>query len=229
MIAADPRLSKLAKMLALHDDPAATDGERAACRHIGEKIAADLGIEFSRSAIEQAGGFAHQERRASSYDSEFDDWLREWMTMTPEQRRAKIRETEETLRRREERDRKREAERRASDEEHARRKAELDEAMRRGREEEEARREAEKKAEEAERERLRRVKAGLEPPQWDDLDDDHLAWLDRIDSLDLSDDDRAMIGRIRAGVRNQCLGIYGDALVKVNAMMARSCSAGAAA
>lgn len=222
MTIADPRLARLAKMLALHDDPAATDGERAACRHIGEKIAADLGIEFSREAIERAGGFAHQERRASSYDSEFDDWLREWMTMTPEQRRAKIRETEETLRRWEERDRKREEERRAA--EKAR-----EEAVRRHLEEEKARKEEERKAEEAERERLARVKAGIEPPRWDDLDDDHLTWLDRIEALDLSDDDRVMILGLRAGVRNQCLGAYGDTLAKVNALMARSCAAGGAA
>lgn len=106
MTIADPRLARLAKMLALHDDAAATDGERAACRHLGEKIAADLGIEFSREAIEKAGGFEHEKRRASSYDFDVDDWLREWMAMTPEQRRASIRDTEETLRRWEERDKK---------------------------------------------------------------------------------------------------------------------------
>jgi hypothetical protein len=226
---ADPRLARLAKILALHDDPAATDGERAACRHIGEKIAAGLGIEFSREAIERAGGFEPHKRRASSYDFDVDDWLREWMAMTPEQRRVKIRETEETLRRWEERDRKREEERQAAEEERARQKSERDDAMRRQRDEEKARKEAEKRAEEAERERLRRVKAGVESPQWDDLDDDHLEWLDRIEALDLSDDDGAMLCGIRAGVRNQCLGLYGDTLSRINALMARACVVGGAA
>ncbi|ATQ66891.1 MULTISPECIES: hypothetical protein [Methylosinus] len=222
MTIADPRLARLAKMLALHDDAAATDGERAACRHLGEKIAADLGIEFSREAIEKAGGFEHEKRRASSYDFDVDDWLREWMAMTPEQRRASIRDTEETLRRWEERDKKREEERRAAEEERARQKAERDEAMRRQREEEKARKEAENRAEEAERERYRRVKAGIEAPQWNDIEDDHLEWLDRIESLDLSDEDRNFIECVRAGVRDQRLGIYGAPLAKMNDLLKRA-------
>lgn len=226
MTIADPRLAKLAKMIALHDDKAATDGERAACRHIGEKIAADIGIKFSREAIERAGAFQHQKRRASSYGFDIDEWLREWMAKTPGQRQAEIREMEERLRQWEERDRKRAEERRVADEERARQKAEIEEAARRVLEEENARKEAEKRAEKAERERYRRVKAGTEPPHWDDIDNDHIEWLDRIDALDLSDDDRVMIGGIRSGVRKQCLGLYGDALARVNALIARAAAMG---
>jgi hypothetical protein len=236
MSAPDPRLARLAKMLALHDDPAATEGERAACRHLGGKLAADIGIEFSREAIERAGGFEHQKRGASSYDFDVDEWLRQWMAKTQEQREAHIRDIRETIRKWEEdlktwddEHRAREEKLRAAEEERAHQKAERDAAMRRYHEEETARKEAEKQAEKAERERLRRVRAGLAPPQWDDLDDDHLAWLDRIEALELQDDDRRFIEGVRAAVRDQRLGCYGEALARMNRILARAAAMGARA
>jgi ribosome-associated translation inhibitor RaiA len=51
----EPRLRnliKLKKLRALHDDHAATDGERVNCRRLGEKIASEVGIKFSRAAID---------------------------------------------------------------------------------------------------------------------------------------------------------------------------------
>jgi hypothetical protein len=47
-------LHKLMRIIALQDDPGASAGERANCRAIGEKIAAEFGVAFDRGAVERA-------------------------------------------------------------------------------------------------------------------------------------------------------------------------------
>lgn len=218
MLAADPRLSKLAKLMALHDDAAATDGERNNCRFLGGKIAAQLGIEFSKTAIAAAGAIAEQS------DFDVDKWVREWTSMTPAQQESTLREIEEILRRSDERLAKREAEREARELEKAKEKAKIDAFEESQRKEKEERKKAEAEAEKEERERVKRVKAGAEPPQWDDLSDNHLAWLDRIGALDITDSERVLISRVRAGVRNDCLGLFGQSLDCMNGLLARAFS-----
>lgn len=227
MIQADPRLPKLAKIIALHDDPAATEGERAACRHVGVKLAAELGIEFSADAIERASAGRSASNKAFQFD--VDAWVREWMAMTPAQHRAWMAEADRIineLKRSNEERKKEEAERKAKREkEEAEREAELAkfrEAERLRREAETARRNAEREAELAERERVKRVRAGLEPPQWDDIDDDHLEWLSRIEKLELDEDEGALVSLVRRGVRNGCLGMYGNSMLRMNALLARA-------
>ncbi len=208
MTGADPRLSKLAKLIALFDDAAATEGERANCLRFGQKIAAELGMEFSRAAIE-AGTLVAKPH--TTFDSDADEWVRQWTAMTPAQREEELRDMEEMLRRSTEQSEKRQAEREAMAREH-------DALMERLRVE----KEDQKQAKQAERARIKRVKAGQEPPQWDDLNRNHLAWLERIEALELTDDDRALVSRARAGVRDNRLGLFGEQLHYMNRLLARA-------
>ena len=51
---ADSRLRKLARIIALLNDPAASDGERANCRMIGERMALALGVDLEAAAANSA-------------------------------------------------------------------------------------------------------------------------------------------------------------------------------
>jgi hypothetical protein len=87
----DPRLGKLAKLIALHDDKAATEGERANCRLIGKRLSAEIGIEFSRDAIETA-------RFSVSFGHTSSDYEYAVKEAREEIRRANEREAQEYLR-----------------------------------------------------------------------------------------------------------------------------------
>ena len=177
---------------------------------LGGKLAADLGIESSKTAIEAAGGFA---KPKAAFDFDVDEWVRQWTSMSRAQQETILRrmdEIEEILRRSNEELAKRQAEHEATQQARAKEKAEHEDFLRRRREEEQARKQAEKEVEKAERERIKRVGAGIDPPRWDDLSDDHLVWLDRIEALDIIDDDSALLSLVRTGVRNGCLGLFGQ-------------------
>lgn len=214
MTVVDPRLSKLLKIIALYDDPAVSEGERDNCRRFGQKIAAELGIEFSREAIGALGGLV---KNKSAF--EFDagawaaQWAAQWATMSAAQREAELREIDEMLRRGD----KLSAEREAREAERAREEAARKEAAKYSRQEKLARRKSE-------RQRIKRINAGLEPPRWDDLFNGHLAWLERIEALDIGDSEREFVSRIRAGLRDDRLGLFGDALLRVNSLIARAFS-----
>lgn len=224
-------LAKLAKIIALHDDPAAMEGQRAACRHVGGKIAAELGIDFSRKAIDEAMRVSRtSDTSGPAYSFDVDewasDWARQWTAMTPAERKAYMEETDRILKdieRRNEEWRKREAQREAEREaERTAREAELEKLRqyeKACREEEKALRREARRAEKAEAARKKRVRTQTEAPQWPDLDDDHLEWLARIEALEISDRDRAMVENIRLGVRNGCLGLYGASLSAMNALL----------
>ncbi|MEK4035809.1 hypothetical protein WOA01_23780 [Methylocystis sp. IM2] len=193
------RLAKLEKILALHEDPAATEGQRQACRHVGGRLAADLGIEFSREAIERASYYHCASSSSCNVDFDIDASMREWMAMSQSQRQREMDEIEKTVAawRECEVDRARacEVESTRRDEERARKKAQ---------------RAAERAERKAESERRKRVIGGEAPPQWDDIDADHLDWLSRIEALCLCDEDIELVRLIRSSVRNGCLGLFGD-------------------
>lgn len=223
-------LAKLAKIVALHDDPAATEGQRQACRHVGGKLAAELGIAFSKEAVEQAlrgsrTSGASEPAYSFNADAWAREWARQWMAMAPAEHEAYMGEVDRILKdieRRNEEWRKREAEREA---ERTAREAELEKLRqyeKARREEEKALRREARQAEKAEAARKKQVRAQTETPQWDDLDDDHLNWLSRIEALSVDDADRALIGLIRTGVRAGCLGVYGAGLQRINDLLRRA-------
>ena len=207
MIALDPRLRKLQKIINLHDDPSVVPTVRETCRLKGESLAMSLGIEFSKRAIDRACGIietgvefaraakgARRRRTAEAQETALKD-------------AAERRERERAERQRDEfeRQQRERAERRTAA------KAKHKATMERKRAEEKAR-----------KQRLDRIKAGLEPPLWSDLNDDHLSRLDAIADLDLSGADRAFVERIRVGLCDGRYGIFGDALERMNELLRRA-------
>jgi hypothetical protein len=200
----DSRLAKFAKIIALHDDPAATEGQRAACRHVGGKLAAGLGIAFSKEAIQRASGVTTNTN--SEFNFDVDEFVREWMAKRKAAKRDTVVDEFEKMA--------------AAWQENiiaeAARARETEAAYR---EQTKGYRKAQRAAEIAEHERQKRVAAGVEAPRWDDVDE-HFSWLDRIEALDaLDDDDRALIHRVRDGVRDGCMGLYGAALARINELL----------
>ncbi len=57
-------LRRLARIVALLNDPGASVGERANCRAIAEKLSSELGVALDRAAIENALAAEHREPRS---------------------------------------------------------------------------------------------------------------------------------------------------------------------
>jgi hypothetical protein len=200
----DSRLAKLAKIIALHDDPATTEGQRAACRHVGGKLAAGLGIEFSKEAIQRASGATIDTNGEFKFD--VDEFVRDWMAKRKAATRdAVLDEFEKAVA--------------AWQENIIAEAARAREAEAAYREQTKGYRRGQRAAEIAEHERQKRIAAGVEAPRWYDVDE-HFSWLDRIEVLDaLDDDDRALIHRVRNGVRDGCMGLYGAALARIDELL----------
>jgi hypothetical protein len=131
----DPRLEKIEKLKRLHDDPAASQGERENCERAIERLVAELNapkLDLKRSRFRT----------------------------TLKQRRS-------------------------------------------------------------ERERLKRVRAGLEAPVWDDVNIDVKTCLDELDRIPLSSSEMEFLAIVRGGVADDRRYLEGSALARMNDLLKR--------
>jgi hypothetical protein len=73
----------------------------------------------------------------------------------------------------------------------------------------------------SERERLKRVKAGIQTPIWDDVNHDIRAALDELDKIPLSPEEMTFLGQIRLGVADDRRALYGSSLARMNDLLRR--------
>ena len=72
-----------------------------------------------------------------------------------------------------------------------------------------------------ERERLKRVRAGVEAPIWDDVNHDMRACLDELDRIPLSSSDMEFLASIRVNVADDRRYLEGSALARMNDLLKR--------
>ena len=73
----------------------------------------------------------------------------------------------------------------------------------------------------SERERLKRVRAGLESPVWDDVNLDVKTCLDELDCIPLSSSDMEFLASIRVNVADDRRYLEGSALARMNDLLKR--------